>query len=100
MATHLSTTELRNMQMDDLRKEITAKRMTVAKMHIDIEMRSEKDSARFLREKKELARMLTIENEKQKMETEPQTTLKTSRKTSTVSASAKAKTQKSATTSA
>jgi ribosomal protein L29 len=93
MATHLSTTELRNMQMDDLRKEITAKRMTVAKMHIDIEMRSEKDSARFLREKKELARMLTIE-------TEPQTTLKTSRKTSTVSASAKAKTQKSATTSA
>lgn len=64
MATHLSSKELRNMQMDDLRKEISEKRTVVAKLQIDVQMRSEKDTARFLREKKELARMLTIANEK------------------------------------
>ncbi len=64
MATHLTTTELRNMQTDDLRKEIAEKRLVVAKLQINVHMRSEKDTARFLREKKELARMLTIQNEK------------------------------------
>ncbi len=63
MSTHLSAKELRNMQPEDLRKEIAEKRLVVAKMHIEIEMRSEKDTARFLREKKELARLLTVQNE-------------------------------------
>ena len=63
-----------------------AKRMIVAKMHIDIEMRSEKDTALFLREKKELARMLTIETEKLASEGKPQTTLKTAKKAAKVPA--------------
>lgn len=64
MATHLTTKDLRNMQTPELLKEIAEKRLIVAKMHIEIEMRSEKDTARFLREKKELARLLTVMNER------------------------------------
>ena len=87
MSTHLSAKELRNMQPDDLRKEIAEKRLIVAKMHIEIEMRSEKDTARFLREKKELARLLTVQNEQ--MRANP--VLKTAAKPSKVSAPAKKK---------
>lgn len=75
------------MQIADLRKEIAEKRLIVAKMHIDVHMRSEKDTARFLREKKELARMLTIANEK-KEETPAKTPLKTTKKVAKVPAPA------------
>ncbi|UPA22788.1 50S ribosomal protein L29 [Candidatus Peribacteria bacterium] len=85
MATTLTTKELRNMQTDDLRKEIAEKRLIVGKMHIDVQMRSEKDTARFLREKKELARMLTILNEKS-VSAPAKTPLKTAKKTAKVSA--------------
>jgi len=64
MAHTLTATELRNMQTEELRKEIAEKRLSVAKMHIEVQMLSEKDTARFLREKKEVARMLTILNER------------------------------------
>ncbi len=76
------------MQIEDLRKEISEKRMIVAKMHIEVEMRSEKDTARFLREKKELARLLTIENEKNRAEGSKKTTLKTKSKSAKVPAPA------------
>ncbi len=72
------------MQVDDLQKEIGAKRLVVAKMHIEIRMRSEKDTALFLREKKELARMLTIVQEKKNAKT----TLKTATKSAKVPAPA------------
>lgn len=75
------------MQIADLRKEIAEKRLIVAKMHIDVHMRSEKDTARFLREKKELARMLTIANEK-KADTPAKTPLKTAKKVAKVPAPA------------
>lgn len=94
MATHLSATELRNMQMDDLRKEIAEKRLVIAKMRINVHMRSEKDTARFLREKKELARMLTIASEKTGAAVVP--ALKKTSKKATVPASAKALANKSA----
>lgn len=75
------------MQIEDLQKEIKQKRLIVAKMHIEIEMRSEKDTARFLREKKELARMLTIVQEKNSG-IAPKTALKAAPKSAKVPAPA------------
>ncbi len=63
MATFLATKEIRTMQSDDLKKEINEKRLIIGKMQVELELRSEKDTAQFLRHKKELARMLTIQNE-------------------------------------
>ncbi len=84
------------MQPEDLRKEITDKRLSIAKMSIEVEMRSEKDTARFLREKKELARLLTIQHEKMRSEKSVKPALKTSAKTSKVSAPAPRSSKKSA----
>lgn len=86
MATHLSAKELRNMQMEELRKEVAAKRMLISKMHLEVQLRSEKDTARFRREKREFARLLTVLGEKEKAEGKD---LKKSEKTSTVPAPAR-----------
>lgn len=88
MATHLTAKELRNMQMEELRKEAAAKRMHISKMHLEVQLRSEKDTARFRREKKEFARLLTVIAEKEKAEGKD---LKKSEKASTVSAPTSAK---------
>ena len=48
------------MPASDLRKEVRTQRNTVAKMHLGIEMSKEKDTARYQREKKQLACMLTV----------------------------------------
>lgn len=56
--------ELRKMQPSDLEREVAAKRMQIAKMRIGVEIRQEKDTAKFRREKKELARMLTVLRQK------------------------------------
>ncbi len=58
--------ELRSMSQADLHKEILAKKSVVGKMRLGIQMRTEKDSARYLREKRDLARMLTAMNEKKR----------------------------------
>jgi ribosomal protein L29 len=71
MATHSTLKELRNMQTADLRKEVEQKRVVVAKMRLGLEMRSEKDSALYRREKRELARILTVLGEKQGSEPAP-----------------------------
>lgn len=68
MSTHLATKELRNMQMEDLRKEALEKQLIVAKMRVQIQMGKEKDTAKYLREKKDLARLLTIINESKQKE--------------------------------
>lgn len=86
MATLASTTELRKMSVADLRKEVSEKRAEVAKLHIGVQMKTEKDTAKFAREKKHLARLLTILVEKESGE-ESAKTLKSSQKTSTVPAS-------------
>lgn len=90
MPKSISTTELRAMSASDLRKEITDKRSEVAKMKMGVMLRSEKDTARFRREKKEIARMLTILGQIESASPATTTALKTKRKVSKVSAPAKA----------
>lgn len=93
MAKHTSTAELRKMSAADLQKEIAEKRNTVAKKKINIALRSEKDTAAYNREKKEIARMLTVLNENAgKAEKTPTKTLKAKGKASKVSAPASAST--------
>ena len=65
MAAITSLTELRNMPLTDLRREVRAQRLLVAKLRLGVHMQKEKDTARYQREKKQLARMLTILQEKQ-----------------------------------
>lgn len=60
MAKTVTTAELRKMSPADLQKEITEKRAETAKMKMAVMARSEKDTAKFRREKKEIARMMTI----------------------------------------
>ena len=81
MATTHTAAEMRKMQPDELQKEIAAKRSTIAKKRIGIAVRSEKDSASFGRDKKELARLLTVQNEKSAAE---KSSLKAGPKASTV----------------
>ena len=57
------------MQHDDLARDTQAKRMQIAKMRMGLTLRSEKNSAQYRAERKELARMLTVLNEKQKEKT-------------------------------
>lgn len=64
MTSPSSMTELRKMHIDDLQREAYSKRMIIAKIGIGIAMRQEKDTALLRREKKELARLLTILREK------------------------------------
>ena len=63
MSLKLTLKELRKMNSEDLLREIKAKRALTAGMRLAIKVGKEKDSARFLREKKELSRMLTVLNE-------------------------------------
>ncbi len=84
MAT-VTYTELMAMQMGDLRKEILAQQTTVRKMRIGITMNKEKDSARYRREKRMLARMQTALTMKTKAESAAsKETLKTAPKATTV----------------
>ncbi len=64
MANHLSSYgELLAMTRDDLRKDIRVQRMLVRRMRLGIELKKEKDAAKYRREKRHLARMLTaLEN--------------------------------------
>lgn len=83
-----SAAEMRKMTPADLRKEIAERRSSVAKMKLGVEMRSHKDTAQFRREKKELARLLTILCEVESAgEEKGKSTLKSKRKVSTVPAS-------------
>jgi ribosomal protein L29 len=61
MAKHISTTgELRALSAADLRKEILELAGEVAKQRLAIQAHSEKDTASFARNKKQLARMHTV----------------------------------------
>ena len=64
MAHTLTITDLRNMQTNELERDLREKQLHVAKMRIDIDMQSHKDTAEFRREKKQVARILTVLNEK------------------------------------
>lgn len=54
------------MQIADLRKEIRSHQTHVQKMRLQITMNTEKDTARYRREKRQLARMMTVLTEKMK----------------------------------
>ena len=86
MATKTTTTELRKMQAPDLLREVSAKRMEIAKVRMGVEMRQEKDTAKLSRDKKDLARLLTIAREN---------SLKTSQKSATIPLSKSAKSRTS-----
>ncbi|MFA7682174.1 MAG: 50S ribosomal protein L29 [Candidatus Peribacteraceae bacterium] len=60
MANLLTMDELKNMQMKDLLREIREQSALVAKLRLGISMNKEKDTARFTKEKTQLARMHTV----------------------------------------
>ncbi len=91
MATHIASFgELTAMPMDELRKEVTAQRLLIRKMRLGVHLNKEKDTAKYRREKRALARMLTAVGhvEKHGMRKRPAQGegLKKKPKTSTVSA--------------
>ncbi len=64
MSSIITITELRTMQVGDLRKEIRSQQTSVQKMRVQITMNTEKDTAKYRREKRQLARMMTVLTEK------------------------------------
>jgi hypothetical protein len=59
MSTHVSAKELQVMQLPDLLKEMKEQTLTVEALRLGIKLQKEKDTARYRREKKVLARMRT-----------------------------------------
>ncbi|MBI1812174.1 50S ribosomal protein L29 [Candidatus Peregrinibacteria bacterium] len=86
MSTTLTIGDLRNMQTADLLREIRSHRMTLRKMRLGIHMKKEKDTAKYRREKRTLARMLTIFTALQSRSKTPSTALPTQSRSSTISA--------------
>ena len=66
MAHQTTIKELRNMQPEDLRREIRMQRNENAKLRLSITLSKEKDTAKFQRGKKQLPRMLTVLAEKER----------------------------------
>lgn len=66
-----STIELRAMQKADLLKEIAEQRDSVAKLRMQIELKSEKDTAKHRRQKRYLARLLTVAGESKESALQP-----------------------------
>jgi len=64
MPSLLSISELRNMNHSDLLREIREQCALVAKLRLGIKMKKEKDTAKYRREKKQLAKMQTVLTEK------------------------------------
>jgi ribosomal protein L29 len=95
MASTLSIIDLRKMQVSDLEKDLQEKKLAVAKTRLDIGMMSQKDTAIYKKEKKDIARMLTVINEKKG----EGMTLKTEEKTATVRAPRASKKAKGSSTS-
>ena len=64
MTPKASIIELQKMTTEDLHREAKAKRAGLGRKRLHLELKKDKDSASFRREKKELARILTIANMK------------------------------------
>ncbi len=60
MSTTTTIKELQNMNDADLQKEIRSQENTVVKLRLGVKLGNEKDSAKYKREKKQLARMKTV----------------------------------------
>jgi ribosomal protein L29 len=63
MAATVTLKELRTMSPKDIRTEASEKRVSIAKLKMAVSMRSEKDTAKVKRERRQLARMLTVLSE-------------------------------------
>ena len=70
MASLTSIKELNKMSTEDLRKEIIAQENTVVKLRLGVKLGKEKDSAKYIREKKQLARMKTVQSSVSSLPTE------------------------------
>lgn len=95
MASTLSLTDLRKMHVSDLEKDLQEKKLALAKIRLDIGMMSQKDTSQYKKGKKEVARILTVINEKKG----EGMTLKTDEKTATVRAPRASKKAKGSSTS-
>jgi len=73
MAQHASMKELLNMSVDDVRRDVREQRATVAKLSMGIRMGKEKNSALYKREKRQIARMLTVLTQKRRSISSPTT---------------------------
>ncbi len=60
MSTLTTIKELCKMSPEDLRKEIITQENMVVKLRLCVKLGKEKDSAKYIREKKQLARMKTV----------------------------------------
>ena len=69
MATLPTIKELRSMQAKDLQSEIAEQQNVLAKMRIDVDTRSEKDTAKLRRLRRAIAQMNTVLVEKNKSAT-------------------------------
>ena len=64
MAKYATTTELRKMSAKDLQQEIREAKIEVAKLRMGVRLQKEKDTAKYEKERKQVARMETILSEK------------------------------------
>ena len=64
MSVTTSITELRALQVADLLREIANQETLVVKLRMGVKMGMEKNSAKYVHERKQLARMKTVINEK------------------------------------
>jgi len=65
MAKMTSIAELRKMQIKDLLGEIRMQERLVSKLRLGVKLNKEKDTAKYTGEKKQIARMRTVLEEKQ-----------------------------------
>jgi len=92
MATKTSMPELRKLTLKDLRKEIGSLQSSIGKLRMGMVMKKEKDTARYQKEKRQLARLKTVLTEKQAEElsqTSADTTVSDSKKAKTPTKSKK-----------
>jgi ribosomal protein L29 len=59
-----TTTELRKMNVDDLRSEVTSVRREAARIRLGVELQKEKNTARLPTLRRHLAQVLTVLQEK------------------------------------
>lgn len=60
MTPKTAITELLKMTAEDLRRDAKEKRASIGKLRLALEMKKEKDSAKLRRERRDLARVLTV----------------------------------------
>ena len=78
MPSRITIKELQKMTPKDLLKEIYSQENIVVKLRLGVKLGKEKDSAKYIREKKQLARMKTVNSALKFAEAPAETTPKKS----------------------